>query len=68
MDPAGNIEHQQVHIWGVTKGTPLTTYAMRGERNRGVTCINGAVAQLVTVGDIDIITTFARVTNAEAKT
>ena len=26
------LEHEQVHIWNVTRGTRLVTYTLRGER------------------------------------
>ena len=68
MDAAGIIEHEQVHIWNITTGTRVTTYAMRGTRASGVICINGAGAHLVKVGDIVIIAAFVQLTEFEAKT
>ncbi|HYB49503.1 MAG TPA: aspartate 1-decarboxylase [Burkholderiaceae bacterium] len=67
MDAAGIIEHEQVHIWNITTGTRVTTYAMRGARASGVICINGAGAHLVKVGDIVIIAAFVQLTEFEAK-
>ena len=67
MDAAGIIEHEQVHIWNITTGTRVTTYAMRGTRASGVICINGAGAHLVKVGDIVIIAAFVQLTEFEAK-
>lgn len=67
MDAAGIIEHEQVHIWDVTNGVRITTYALRGARGSGVICINGAGAHLVRVGDIVIIAAFVQLTAVEAK-
>lgn len=49
---------EEVHIWDVTNGARLTTYAMEGPAGSGVICVNGAAAHLVRPGDIIIIATF----------
>jgi len=68
LDAAKIHEHEQVHIWNVTRGTRLVTYALRGEPHSGVICINGAAAHLAEPGDLVIIATFAEVDSAEAAT
>lgn len=65
MDAAKIREYEQVHIWNVTQGTRLVTYAMRGDDDSGVICINGAAAHLATPGDKVIISTFAEVPEEE---
>jgi aspartate 1-decarboxylase len=65
MDAAKIFEHEQVHIWNVTRGTRLVTYALRGEDDSGVICINGAAAHRAQPGDKVIISTFAEVPQAE---
>jgi aspartate 1-decarboxylase len=67
LDAADIHEHEQVHIWNVTQGTRLITYALRGDVDSGVICINGAAAHLANPGDKVIIATFAEVEAAEAK-
>ena len=57
MDAADILEHEAVHIWNVTQGTRLMTYALRGPRGSGVICINGAAAHLNKPGDLCIIAT-----------
>jgi aspartate 1-decarboxylase len=66
LDAAGILEHEQVHVWNVTRGTRLVTYAFRGEPHSGIICINGAAAHLAEVGDKVIIATFAEVDAADA--
>ena len=66
MDAAGMIEHEQVHVWNVTRGTRLVTYTIRGDDHSGVVCINGAAAHLVKPGDKVILATFAEVEASEA--
>ena len=67
LDAANIAENEQVHIWNVTRGTRLVTYALRGDRNSGIICINGAAAHLAEPGDKVIIATFAEVEAHEAK-
>ena len=67
MDAAGMLEHEQVHIWNVTRGTRLVTYALRGDVDRGIICINGAAAHLANPGDKVIIATCAEVEAEAAK-
>jgi aspartate 1-decarboxylase len=67
MDAAGIWEHEAVHIWNVTRGTRLMTYALAGARGSGVICINGAAAHLNQPGDKVILATFAEMDELEAR-
>ena len=67
LDAAGIHEHEQVHVWNVTRGTRLVTYALRGDDDSGIVCINGAAAHLANPGDKVIIATFAEVEAEAAK-
>lgn len=67
MDAAEIYENEQVHIWNVTRGTRMVTYALRGDAGSGIICINGAAAHLAEPGDKVIIATFAEVPAEEAK-
>lgn len=58
MEAADIIPFEEVHIWNVSRGTRLTTYALCGERDSGVICVNGAAAHLASPGDLVIIATF----------
>jgi aspartate 1-decarboxylase len=55
---AGISPFESVHVWNVTRGTRLETYAILGEQGSSDVCINGAAAHLVRPGDIIIIATF----------
>ena len=57
MEAADILEHEAVHIWNVTQGTRLQTYALKGVRGSGVCCVNGAAAHLCNPGDKVIIAT-----------
>jgi aspartate 1-decarboxylase len=66
LEAAGILENEQVHVWDVTSGERLVTYAMRGERAAGLVCINGAAAHLVNVGDVVIIAAFVALSQQDA--
>jgi aspartate 1-decarboxylase len=67
LDLAEILPHEEVHIWNVTRGTRLATYALSGPRGSGAVCINGAAAHLNRPGDLVILATFADMTDAEAR-
>ena len=68
MDAAGILPNEEIHIWNVTQGTRLVTYALQGPAGSGVICINGAAAHLNSPGDIVILATFGELEDDEAKT
>lgn len=65
MEKANIIPYEQVDIYNVTNGERFTTYAIKGERNSGVICINGAAAHRGRKGDIIIIVTYANYSESE---
>ncbi len=67
LDASGIWEYEAVHIWNITRGTRIQTYAIKGERGSGVICINGAAAHLNKPGDLVIIATFAELEESEAR-
>jgi len=67
LDAAGMLEHEEVHVWNVTRGSRLVTYTLSGERGTGVVCINGAAAHLNRPGDVVILATYADMEEVEAR-
>ncbi len=67
LEAAGIWEYEAVHIWNITRGTRLQTYAIKGARGSGVICINGAAAHLNRPGDLVILATFAEMEESEAR-
>ena len=61
------LPHEQVHVWDVTNGARLVTYALEGPSGSGVICVNGAGAHLIHTGDVVIIATYAEFEAAEAR-
>ena len=52
-------EGQKVLVVSNTSGSRLETYVIRGERDSGVICMNGAAAHLIKKGEEVIIIGFA---------
>ena len=55
LDAAGMLDHEEIHVLNVTRGSRLVTYTLPGPRGSGVVCINGAAAHLNTPGDLVIL-------------
>ncbi|MBI5231770.1 MAG: aspartate 1-decarboxylase [Coriobacteriales bacterium] len=66
LDAAGILANEAVHIWDVTNGARITTYAIPGTRGSGVVCVNGAAAHHVSPGDLVIIANFVQLDDLEA--
>ena len=66
LEAAEILPFEQVHVWNVTRGTRVLTYAMEGEAGSGVVCVNGAAAHLAKPGDIVIIATFVQMDDESA--
>ncbi|MDH5673499.1 MAG: aspartate 1-decarboxylase [Myxococcales bacterium] len=68
MDAADILPNQELHVWNITQGTRLVTYALPGPRGSGVICINGAAAHGNSPGDLVILATFGEMDTEEART
>lgn len=68
LEAADILPYEAVHVWNVTRGTRLQTYAMAGAPGSGVACINGAAAHLAGPGDLVIVATFTELDEAAART
>ncbi|MEM0991609.1 MAG: aspartate 1-decarboxylase [Bacteroidota bacterium] len=67
MEAANIQEGERVQIVNNNNGERLETYVIRGERDSGMICLNGAAARKVQVGDVVIIISYALMDIAEAK-
>ena len=65
MRAADILPYEMVHVYNVSNGNRFETYAIEGEENSGVICLNGAAARQGAVGDLIIITTYATYEAAE---
>ncbi|CEF48230.1 unnamed protein product [uncultured bacterium] len=67
MQIADILPNEQIHVWDVTNGTRLVTYALAGERGSGEVRVNGAGAHLIKPGDLVIIATYAEMEDEDAR-
>lgn len=67
MDIADIMPFEKVAIYNVSNGERFTTYTIKGKRNSGTICLNGAAARKVSRGDLVIIASYVLVDDAEAK-
>jgi aspartate 1-decarboxylase len=67
LEAADILPWEEVHVWNVTRGTRLRTYAMEAEAGSGVVCVNGAAAHLAKPGDLVIVAAFAQLDDHAAR-
>jgi aspartate 1-decarboxylase len=67
LEAADILPNEQIHVWDVTNGTRLVTYALAGPSGSGAVCVNGAGAHLIKPGDIVIIATYAQLSDEVAR-
>lgn len=65
MRAADILPHEHVHVWNITRGTRVQTYAIEGPPDSGLICVNGAAAHQNSPGDLVIVATFADFDEAE---
>lgn len=68
MDATGILEGEHVHVVNNNNGERIETYVIKGPRDSGCICLNGAAARKFQVGDEVIIMCFALMTPEEAAT
>lgn len=67
MEEADITPYEKVAIYDVDNGERFSTYAIKGKRNSGVICLNGAAARKVAKGDLVIIASYVLVDDKAAK-
>jgi len=68
LEAAGILPNERVQVVNNNNGSRFETYVIKGERNSGVICLNGAAARLVQPGDTVIIISYALMDSQEART
>lgn len=67
IEAANIIPNEKVQIVNNNNGARFETYVIKGERNSGVICLNGAAARLAQVGDVIIIISYVQMEMEKAK-
>ena len=55
LQESGILEYEKVTVVNIDNGNRFETYAIKGEKDSGIVCVNGAAARLVSEGDRIII-------------
>ncbi|MDD2553476.1 MAG: aspartate 1-decarboxylase [Desulfotomaculaceae bacterium] len=67
IEAAGIMPNEKVQIVNNNNGARFETYVIKGQRDSGVICLNGAAARLAQPGDVVIIISYAIMDSHEAK-
>ncbi|MDD4334321.1 MAG: aspartate 1-decarboxylase [Desulfotomaculaceae bacterium] len=59
IEAAGIMPNEKVQIVNNNNGSRFETYVIKGPRDSGIICLNGAAARLVQPGDVVIIISYA---------
>jgi len=65
LEAAGIHEYEQIHIYNITNGERLVTYAIRAEAGSRIISVNGAAAHKANPGDRIIICSYAGLNQQE---
>lgn len=67
MEAANIIPNEKVQVLNLNNGERLETYAIKGERDSGIVCLNGPAAHKFNVGDVAIVISYALMDFEDAK-
>ena len=67
MKAANILNYEKVHVFDITNGNRLVTYAIKGGKGTGEICMNGAAARLIKKGHLIIIVAYGIVDEKKAK-
>ncbi|MFC1584618.1 aspartate 1-decarboxylase [Fibrobacterota bacterium] len=67
MEKAGLREFEKILAVDLNNGNRFETYIIKGEKDSGKVCVNGAAARLASIGDNLIIMSFALLDSREIK-
>jgi aspartate 1-decarboxylase len=67
LERADILPNELVHVWDLTNGARMVTYALQGEAGSGTMQINGAAALLANVGDRVIVASYANYDESELR-
>ena len=68
LEAAEILPNEKVQVVNNNNGSRFETYVIKGERDSGVICLNGAAARLVQPGGTVIIISYALLDSREART
>lgn len=67
LEAADILPFERVQVLNLHTGSRFETYAIQGEPNSGIICVNGAAARLVQPGDLVLILSYIFLAEEEAR-
>ena len=67
LEASGILPNEKVAVVNNNNGSRFETYVIKGPRDSGVVCLNGAAARLAQPGDVVIIIAYALLDKREAQ-
>jgi len=67
LQAAGIRAYEQIHLYNISNGERLVTYAIRAASGSGIISVNGAAAHRADPGDRVILCAYAGMSEAEAE-
>ena len=67
MIAANLIEFEKVQVLNINNGERIETYVIKGKKNSGIICLNGAAARKFLPDDLVIIVSYAQMDFEEAR-
>ncbi len=67
LEMTGIVPFEQIHVYNISNGERLVTYAIRAQAGSGIISMNGAAAHKAKPGDRIIICAYAQMEYAQAK-
>jgi aspartate 1-decarboxylase len=58
MNVADLVPFEKVHVYNISNGERFSTYLIKGEKDSGIVCLNGASARKASIGDKIIIASY----------
>lgn len=68
MEQSNILEYEKVQIVDIDNGSRFETYVIKGGRNSGIICLNGAAARCVQKNDKIIIMAYCEIDQSEVST
>lgn len=68
LEQADILANELVHVWNITNGARIVTYAIEGDAGSGTVQINGAAALLANIGDRVIVASYANYDERDMET
>lgn len=67
LEAADILPFERIQVLNLHTGSRFETYAVEGERNSGIICVNGAAARLAQPGDLVLILSYVFLAEEEVR-